>query len=204
MADQTDIEHLVRTRLRTLRQTMGFSLDDLAVRTHLSPSTISRIETGKRTVSLDVLVPLARALQVDLEALLDVDEDDDVVIRPVPSHAHGRTTWMLNRPTGSTVARRNRFTLPPHSRSTPHTNRSTARQQAPVMILRSRPEQHPKRRGRADEFRAGRRMIREQAESPDPSAADGLAHHALPGNRVERLSIHMYSQYSCSLSEDLL
>jgi transcriptional regulator with XRE-family HTH domain len=94
----------VRTRLRSLRTTLGLTLDDLAARTHLSASTISRIETGRRAVSLDVLLPLARGLQVDLDALLAVDDDDDVVIRPVPSRAEGRTTWLLSRPTGSTVA----------------------------------------------------------------------------------------------------
>lgn len=104
MAEPDEIERVVRTRLRSLRQTLGLSLDDLAARAGLSPSTLSRIETGKRTISLDVLLPLARALQVDLDALLDVRSDDDVVIRPVPSRAAERTTWLLHRPTGSTLA----------------------------------------------------------------------------------------------------
>ena len=82
MATLDEIEHVVRTRLRSLRNTLGLSLDELAARTSLSPSTISRVETGKRTISLDVLLPLAAALQVDLDALLDVRNDDDVVIRP--------------------------------------------------------------------------------------------------------------------------
>ena len=112
MDEQHDIEHLVRTRLRTLRHTMGLSLDDLAGRANLSASTISRIETGKRTISLDILLPLANALQVDLESLLSVGSDDDVVIRPVPSGTDGRTTWMLSRPTGNTVALKMR--LEPH------------------------------------------------------------------------------------------
>ena len=99
-----EIEQVVRTRLRSLRNTLGLSLDEVAAMTNLSPSTISRIETGNRTISLDVLVPLARALQVDLDALLDVRHDDDVVIRPVPSSSGERTTWMLSRPTGSTIA----------------------------------------------------------------------------------------------------
>ena len=104
MAEPSNIEQLVRTRLRSLRTTLGLSLDDLAARANLSPSTISRIETGKRTISLDVLLPLAAALQVDLDALLDVRSDDDVVIRPTPSTSGKRTTWMLNRPTGTTIA----------------------------------------------------------------------------------------------------
>lgn len=100
----SDVESVVRTRLRSLRNTLGLSLDEVGDRTNLSPSTISRIETGKRTISLDVLVPLARALQVDLDALLDVDNDDDVVIRPTPNSAGHITTWLLSRPTGNTIA----------------------------------------------------------------------------------------------------
>jgi transcriptional regulator with XRE-family HTH domain len=102
--DADDVESAVRTRLRTLRTTLGLSLDDLAERSNLSASTISRIETGKRTISLDVLLPLARALQVDLDALLDVRRDDDVVIRPAATTAGGRTTWLLSRPTAGTIA----------------------------------------------------------------------------------------------------
>ena len=104
MSELAAIEQVVRTRLRSLRHTLGLSLDELAARTNLSPSTISRVETGKRTIGLDVLLPLAAALQVDLDALLDVRHDDDVVIRPAPNRSSGRTTWMLSRPTGSTIA----------------------------------------------------------------------------------------------------
>jgi len=104
MAELNEIEQVVRTRLRSLRNTLGLSLDELAARANLSASTISRVETGKRTISLDILLPLARALQVDLDSLLDVHSDDDVVIRPVPSSSGERTTWMLSRPTGKTIA----------------------------------------------------------------------------------------------------
>lgn len=104
MTQSDEIEEMVRTRLRSLRTTLGLSLDDLAARTRLSPSTISRLETGKRTISLDVLVPIARALQVDLDSLLDASGDEDVVIRPAPSRHGARTTWMLSRPDGNTIA----------------------------------------------------------------------------------------------------
>lgn len=104
MADVTQIEYVVRARLRSLRTTLGLSLDDLAQRTNLSASTISRIETGKRTISLDVLLPLAGALEIELDELLDLRSDDDVVIRPTPHGRGAHTTWMLSRSTGSTVA----------------------------------------------------------------------------------------------------
>ena len=84
MPERNEIEQLARARLRSLRNTLGLSLDELATRTNLSPSTISRVETGKRTISLDILVPLAAALQIDLDVLLDAHSDDDVIIRPTP------------------------------------------------------------------------------------------------------------------------
>lgn len=99
-----DIDDLVRSRLRSLRRAAGWSLDELAARSHVGASTISRIETGKRTVGLDVLVPLARALQADLDELLATDDDGDVVIRPVPDHRLGGVAWHLSRPGSSLVA----------------------------------------------------------------------------------------------------
>src|SRR5579864_7630434 len=102
--EPNEIERAVRTRLRSLRNTLGLSLDELAARAKLSPSTISRVETGKRTISLDVLLPLATALQVDLDALLTLHSDDDVVIRPVADGTRERTTWTLSRSTGRTLA----------------------------------------------------------------------------------------------------
>lgn len=104
MAGPADLDDLVRTRLRSLRTTLGYTLDELAERTNLSPSTISRIETGKRAISLDVLVPIATALQVSLDQLLDGHDDADVVIRPVPDSSGTRTTWRLSRPDGRTMA----------------------------------------------------------------------------------------------------
>lgn len=104
-----EVEALARSRLRSMRTTLGYSLDELAERTHLSPSTISRVETGKRSLSLDVLVPLANALQMSLDVLFEVPADDDVVIRPVAHSSGVRTTWPLSRPDGRTVAMKMRF-----------------------------------------------------------------------------------------------
>ncbi|MGV9408769.1 helix-turn-helix domain-containing protein [Nocardia sp. NPDC003693] len=104
MSEVADIEALARSRLRSIRTTLGYSLDELAERTNLSASTISRVETGKRTLSIDVLVPLANALQVSLDVLFEVPTDEDVVIRPVAHSSGTRTTWPLSRPNGRTVA----------------------------------------------------------------------------------------------------
>ena len=104
-----ELESLARSRLRSLRTTLDYSLDELAQRTNLSPSTISRVETGKRALSLDVLVPLANALQVSLDVLFERPGDDDVVIRPVPHSSGKRTSWLLSRPDGRTIAMKMRL-----------------------------------------------------------------------------------------------
>ena len=109
MGTVAELESLARSRLRSLRTTLGYSLDELAERTNLSPSTISRVETGKRALSLDVLVPLANALQVSLDVLFEQPGDEDVVIRPVPHSSGQRTSWLLSRPDGRTVAMKMRL-----------------------------------------------------------------------------------------------
>jgi transcriptional regulator with XRE-family HTH domain len=97
MTQEDPLESLVRQRIRSLRLARGWSLDALAARCAMSPSTLSRIETGHRRVALDQLVPLARALGTTLDQLVEPAEDDDVVIRPEPDHGNGRTTWVLSR-----------------------------------------------------------------------------------------------------------
>lgn len=106
------MDRLVRQRIRGLRQARGWTLDALAARCHISPSNLSRIETGRRRIALDQLVPIARALGTTLDELIASDADDDVVIRPQPDTSPGLTTWLLSRErsvSGVTVAKM-RFT----------------------------------------------------------------------------------------------
>lgn len=91
-----DLDLLVRQRIRGLRTARGWSLDSLASRAGLSPSTLSRIETGHRRIALDQLVPIAKALDTTLDQLVDPLDDNDVVIRPTPQSQPGRTTWILS------------------------------------------------------------------------------------------------------------
>jgi transcriptional regulator with XRE-family HTH domain len=105
----SDVEALARMRLRSVRTTLGYSLDEVAERSNLSASTISRIETGKRALSIDVLVPLAEALQISLDDLFHAEDDDDVVIRPTQRSFGARTTWALNRIDGRTMAMKMRL-----------------------------------------------------------------------------------------------
>ena len=120
MTQDGDLDGLVRKRIRGLRAALGWSLDDLAARCYLSPSTLSRIETGHRRISLDQLSSIARALGTTLDQLVESVEDDDVVIRPQHDAARGLTTWMLSRepgPHGVTVAKM-RVTRPVPRRGT--------------------------------------------------------------------------------------
>lgn len=97
MTQEVDLDAVIRQRIRGLRVARGWSLDALAARCYLSPSTLSRIETGHRRIALDQLVPLARALGTTLDQLVESAEDEDVVIRPQPDHTPGLTTWLLSR-----------------------------------------------------------------------------------------------------------
>jgi transcriptional regulator with XRE-family HTH domain len=108
MTQDGELDGLVRKRIRGLRVAKGWSLDDLASRCYLSPSTLSRIETGHRRIALDQLAPIARALGTTLDQLVEAFDDEDVVIRPRRDTAHGMTTWMLTRepgPNGVSVAK---------------------------------------------------------------------------------------------------
>jgi transcriptional regulator with XRE-family HTH domain len=105
----TSTDAVVRARIRGLRRARGWSLDALAARCGMSASTVSRIESGHRRLSLDQLVPLARALACTIDQLVEQDAGDgDVVIRPRHDEAHGMSTWLLSGddgPHGLTVAK---------------------------------------------------------------------------------------------------
>ena len=105
MKQDADLETLVRQRIRGLRVARGWSLDELAGRCLISPSTLSRIETGHRRIALDQMATIARALGATLDQLVESDADDDVVIRPHCDKKRGITTWLLSRDSNQTVAK---------------------------------------------------------------------------------------------------
>lgn len=57
----------VGPRLRALRRHRGITLADLATTTGVSESTLSRLESGQRRATLDLLLPLARTYNVPLD-----------------------------------------------------------------------------------------------------------------------------------------
>lgn len=94
---QEDTESIVRQRIRGLRLARGWTLDALAQRCNISASTLSRIETGRQSLSLEQLVSAAKALGTTLDQLVEPEGNEDVVIRPEPETMEGTTFWLLSR-----------------------------------------------------------------------------------------------------------
>jgi transcriptional regulator with XRE-family HTH domain len=106
--EEDPLDAIIRARVRGLRMARGWSLDALAARCQMSASTLSRIETGHRRISIDQLVPIARALGTSLDQLVEPAGSDDVVIRPRRDLGRDAVTWMLTRgdePHGLAVAK---------------------------------------------------------------------------------------------------
>lgn len=68
-------------RLRAARQERGWTLDELAERAGMSASTLSRLESGKRQASLELLLPLTRQLGIRVDDLLEPRDRDPRVHR---------------------------------------------------------------------------------------------------------------------------
>jgi DNA-binding XRE family transcriptional regulator/quercetin dioxygenase-like cupin family protein len=73
----------VGARLRAARRDRSLTLDDLATRTGISSSTLSRLESGKRQATLELLVPLTRQLGIRIDDLI-AGETPDPRIRQAP------------------------------------------------------------------------------------------------------------------------
>ena len=57
--DEEAVDTRVRRRLRELRMQRGLTLEDVASRSSIDVSTLSRLESGKRRLALDHLPRLA-------------------------------------------------------------------------------------------------------------------------------------------------
>lgn len=111
-----DLDSLVRKRIRALRVAQGWSLEELASRAKLSPSTLSRIENGQRRLALDQMVTLARALDTSLDQLVET-ATDDVISSPMIDAAHSQMRWPIKAEPGMTVVRQRMTNPPPDSPS---------------------------------------------------------------------------------------
>jgi len=98
-ADVTAVLADVGPRLKRLRTHRGVTLTDLAAKTGISKSTLSRLETGQRKPSLELLLPIAQAHQVALDELVGAPETGDPRIRPKARKRNGRIVIPLSENT---------------------------------------------------------------------------------------------------------
>jgi transcriptional regulator with XRE-family HTH domain len=94
----------VGPRLRALRLHRGATLGQLSTTTGISVSTLSRLESGQRKPTLELLLPLARAHQVPLDELVDAPETGDPRIHQRSFDRHGVTLIPLTRRPGGLQA----------------------------------------------------------------------------------------------------
>jgi transcriptional regulator with XRE-family HTH domain len=83
----------VGPRLRALRKQRGATLEQLAESTGISVSTLSRLESGHRRPTLELLLPLAQAHRVPLDELVGAPATGDPRIYPRPVR-RGSATWL--------------------------------------------------------------------------------------------------------------
>jgi transcriptional regulator with XRE-family HTH domain len=95
---------LVAPRLRKVREQRGVTLTEVAERTGISKSTLSRLENGQRKPSLELLLPLAQTYRVPLDDLVGAPEVGDPRIRLKARRVHGRTVLPLTRHPGGVQA----------------------------------------------------------------------------------------------------
>ncbi|HEX4702473.1 MAG TPA: XRE family transcriptional regulator [Pseudonocardiaceae bacterium] len=90
----------VGPRLRRLRAKRGLTLAALAEATGISKSTLSRLESGQRRPSLELLLPLAGAYRVPIDDLVGAPDVGDPRIRLTPRTMPSGTYIPLSRGPG--------------------------------------------------------------------------------------------------------
>ncbi|MFC7304667.1 helix-turn-helix domain-containing protein [Streptomyces monticola] len=94
----------VGPRLRRIRKERGATLAGLSEVTGISVSTLSRLESGHRKPSLELLLPIARAHQVPLDELVGAPPVGDPRVPAKPIVRNGRTMVPLTRQPGGLQA----------------------------------------------------------------------------------------------------
>jgi transcriptional regulator with XRE-family HTH domain len=87
----------VGPRLKRLRTQRRITLTALAEQTGISKSTLSRLETGQRRPTLELLLTLSEIYRVPLDDLVGAPEVGDPRIRLKPGRVKGRTVIPLTR-----------------------------------------------------------------------------------------------------------
>jgi len=98
MTANDDVLSTVGPRLRALRREHGTTLARLSETTGISVSTLSRLESGQRRATLELLLPLARTYRVPLDELVGAPPTGDprIYARPL-RHSSGQTILPLSR-----------------------------------------------------------------------------------------------------------
>jgi transcriptional regulator with XRE-family HTH domain len=94
----------VGPRLRELRRARSVTLAQLSESTGISVSTLSRLESGQRRPTLELLLPLARAHQVALDEMVGAPDTGDPRIHAKPLVRNGITMVPLSRRPGGVRA----------------------------------------------------------------------------------------------------
>src|SRR3954454_5026814 len=102
--DTDEVLAEVGPRLRRIRKERGATLAGLSAVTGISVSTLSRLESGLRKPSLELLLPIARAHQVPLDELVGAPAPGDPRVHAEPIVRYGRTHWPLTRRPGGVQA----------------------------------------------------------------------------------------------------
>jgi transcriptional regulator with XRE-family HTH domain len=102
--DLTSVLDAVGTRLRALRRQRETTLAALAEATGISVSTLSRLESGQRRPTLELLLPLARAYGVQLDDLVGAPPTGDPRVHMRPLRGNDMTMIPLTRRPGGVQA----------------------------------------------------------------------------------------------------
>lgn len=90
----------VGPRLRSLRTDRRFTLAEVAEHTGISVSTLSRLESGGRRPTLELLMPLARTYRVSIDELVGAPPTGDPRVHMRPIRRHGATIIPLTEKAG--------------------------------------------------------------------------------------------------------
>ncbi len=91
-------------RIRVARAARGLTLAELSERTDISVSTLSRLESGRRRATLELLLPVATALSVSLDHLVAAPADPDPRVVRAPITCDGMTVIPLSGTTSGIQA----------------------------------------------------------------------------------------------------
>lgn len=104
MLDVGSIVVAVPGRLRQLRRERALTLAAVAAATGISLSTLSRLESGKRRPTLELLLPLAQIFEVPIEELIGAPATGDPRVHFTPVKRYGMTWLPLTRRAGGLQA----------------------------------------------------------------------------------------------------